>query len=175
MLEEIFLRKLEADFPEFHSKLASNGDAVPEETLPGASAEDIAALEIQLGIPLPESYKRFLRIARGFWLFGGAVQFAQEHPFVHCFPRLEELNSSQRHTVDLKGGSWPPPSDGMLCIAEYFRDADGDQVLFDVSKGLVNGEYPVMYYSHETRPPFVEKVADSFEEWLNHRCIDQMS
>jgi hypothetical protein len=32
----------------------------------------------------------------------------------------------------------------MLCFAEFFMEADGDQVLFDVSKGLINGEYPIV-------------------------------
>jgi hypothetical protein len=27
---------------------------------------------------------------------------------------------------------------------------------------LVDGEYPVMYYSHEGRPPSVRKLADNF-------------
>jgi hypothetical protein len=35
--------------------------------------------------------------------------------------------------VDFKGGGWPPPSQGMLCFAEYSLEADGDQVLFEAS------------------------------------------
>ena len=46
-------------------------------------------------------------------------------------------------------------------------EADGDQVLFDVSNGLVNGEYPVMYYDHESHPPVVRKLADDFTTFLN--------
>ena len=34
-------------------------------------------------------------------------------------------------------------------------DADGDQVLLDVARGLVKGAYPVMYWAHEGRPPSV--------------------
>lgn len=32
--------------------------------------------------------------------------------------------------------------------AEYFLEDDGDQVLFKVADGLINGEYPVYYYAH---------------------------
>lgn len=54
----------------------------------------------------------------------------------------------------------------MLCFAEFFLEADGDQVLFDVSGGLVAGEYPVVYYAHEGSPPSVRRVAGSFAEFL---------
>lgn len=54
----------------------------------------------------------------------------------------------------------------MLCFAEFFMDADGDQVLWDISGGLRDGEYPIYYYAHEARPPSVRKIADSFETWL---------
>jgi hypothetical protein len=46
-------------------------------------------------------------------------------------------------------------------------EGDGDQLLFDISKGLIKGEYPVYYYAHEDTPPSVRKIADSFEQWLN--------
>jgi hypothetical protein len=59
----------------------------------------------------------------------------------------------------------------MLCFAEYFLEADGDQVLWDVKAGLQHGEYPVMYYAHESYPPSVRRIATSFSEWLEH-CLD---
>jgi hypothetical protein len=45
--------------------------------------------------------------------------------------------------------------------------ADGDQVLFDTKKGLQNGEYRIMYYAHESRPPTVRKLADDFRAFLD--------
>jgi len=110
-------------------------------------------LESDLNIKLPDSYKEFLRCIRGFWLLGGSVQISEIHPFFHNFPQKEQLTSRQLKLIKIKGGKWPPPSQGMLCFAEFFMEADGDQVLFDVSKGLNDGEYPVFYYSHENNPP----------------------
>jgi hypothetical protein len=133
-----------------------------ENVLPGASPEELAALEVKLAVPLPSSYKQLLLATRGFWLMGGVVQFGEEHLFLHEFPALEALSPPQLRSVKQKGGTWPPPSNGMLCFAEFWMEADGDQVLFDVSRGLVDGEYPVMYYSHEGRPPSVRKLADNF-------------
>ena len=168
------LEQLRGEFHEFVSQLESSEDAVPEQILPPANTDQLTELESRLGVSLPASYKQFLRATRGFWLFGGAVQFGTQHPFLHEFPPLEDLSPAERSVVYAKGGEWPPPSQGMLCFAEYFLRADGDQVLFDVSGGLVGGEYPVVYYSHETRPPYIEKLADTFSEWLTHRCVDDM-
>ena len=58
----------------------------------------------------------------------------------------------------------------MLCFAEFFMEADGDQVLFDVSRGLVNREYPVMYWAHEGRPPSARKLADTFTQFMEE-CL----
>ena len=59
----------------------------------------------------------------------------------------------------------------MLCFAEYFLEADGDQVLWDVHQGLKGGEYPVVYYAHEARPPSATVIATSFGAWLE-QCLD---
>jgi hypothetical protein len=150
-------------FPRF---ARNAGDHDLEHVLPPASASDVAALEQKLGLPLPESYKALLRCARGFWLKGGVVQFGSQHPFVHDFPPLDTLNPAQRRMIAIKGGPWPPASQGMLCFAEFFMEADGDQVLFDTRCGLVGGEYPVMYWAHEGRPPTVRKLATSFGEFM---------
>ena len=150
-------------FPKF-SKLAADSEL--EEVLPGASAAEIAEIEAEVGVHLPESYKRLLQCARGFWLMGGVVQFGQQHPFAHEFPPFDSLPPAQQAVVKRKGGVWPPPSNGMLCFAECFMQADGDQFLFDTSQGLVNGEYPVVYYAHDARPPSIRRIAASFTDFM---------
>ncbi len=159
-------------FPTFAKLLPG---AEPEYVLAPRSSSEICELETSLGIELPASYRKFLRSCGGLWLFGGNVQMASQHPFFHKFPPLSALTAQQRAVVDQRGGIWPPPSDGMLCFAEYFLEADGDQVLFDVSGGLSDGEYPVYYYAHEASPASVTRQADSFEEWIEHVCIQSLS
>jgi hypothetical protein len=154
-------------FPRF-AKLAASRD--PEQILPPATAAEVEAIEARAGIPLPDSYKQLLRVTRGFWLMGGVVQLGKHHPFFHRFPALEKLTPQQRSVVAMKGGPWPPASEGMLCFAEFFMEADGDQVLFDVSRGPLKGEYPVMYWAHEGRPPSVRKLADSFAQFMEE-CL----
>ena len=155
-------------FPKFSALLPN---AEPENVLPLRSADEIAELEQSLGVSLPDSYKQFLQTCGGLWILGGAIQMGPNHPFFHRFPAYEELTDQQRSVVQQRGGTWPPPSQGMLCFAEYFLEADGDQVLFDVSGGLINGEYPVFYYAHEESPARVTRVADSFAEWIENICI----
>jgi len=98
---------------------------------------------------------------------GGVIQISKGHPFYHEFEAFDALTLKQQRLVTARGGNWPPPSDGMPCFAEFFMEADGDQVLFDVKGGLRNGEYPVMYYAHEDTPASVRVLANSFEQWLN--------
>jgi hypothetical protein len=161
--EDRMLEAASTLFPKF-ARIA--GDFELEHILPAATQTDVANLERNLGLPLPESYKAMLQCARGFWLMGGVVQFGPQHPFFHDFPPLESLTMPQRRVVELKGGRWPPVSQGMLCFAEFFMLADGDQVLFDVAGGLAKGEYPIMYWAHEGRPPLVRKLADGFAEFI---------
>jgi hypothetical protein len=164
-MSEKLARSLAPHFPRF-AELLSAGHGEIENIKPPASDTDIWELEKTLGVSLPECYKELLRCARGLWLFGGSVQFDTQHPFFHEFPPLKDLTPRQREVVNLKGGKWPPPSEGMLCFAEFFMEADGDQVLVDVTNGLRNGEYPIMYYAHESRPPTVRKLADDFHTFL---------
>ncbi|MCA3019685.1 MAG: SMI1/KNR4 family protein [Rhodocyclaceae bacterium] len=158
----MLLRTL-SSFPSF-TKLAPKFKL--EHVLPPATDVEIAKLEAGLGLTLPDSYKKLLQCARGFWLMGGTVQFGSQHPFVHEFDPYDSLSPAHKAVVKRKGGAWPPPTDCMLCFAEFCMEADGDQVLFDTSKGLVNGEYPVVYYAHEGRPPHVRHLASSFTEFL---------
>lgn len=165
------IESFQPHFPEFYRFLVEREGAGIEQVLPPATETEIIALEQGVGVPLPESYKQLLRCARGFSLLDGVIQFGPSHPFFHHFPTLEQLSARQRDTVTRKGGMWPPASNGMLCFAEYFLEADGDQVLWDVSGGLHEGEYPVYYYAHEDRPPSVRHIADHFDVWLG-KCLN---
>lgn len=150
----------ETHFPTF-ARFLTSGLADPiDEVGQAASVEEIATEEGSLGVPLPLSYKTFLMTARSVSIQGGGFQMGPEHPFFHHFPLLEQLPPRQRARVK----HWPPPSEGMLCFADFWLDGDGDQTLFDVSQGLVDGEYPVFYYNHDD--PSVRKLADSFAEFI---------
>ncbi len=154
---------LENQFPEF----ASNMDNLDiEQRLGPLTGQDIIDIETSLDIELPPSYKRFLKCTRGFWAFGGIIQMGEQHPFFHDFKPFDQLTEREKGIVNQSGGNWPPPSEGMLCFSEFFMESDGDQVLFDIKQKDENGEFPVYYYSHDSQPPRIRKIADSFEQWL---------
>jgi hypothetical protein len=99
-------------------------------------------LEHTLGLPLPESLKTLLRVSQHIQLEG----FDLGHLFFH----------EQREQL-------PGPSDGMLCFAEYWLEADGDQMLID-PRDLPADDPPVYYYAHSV--PEVRPLGQSFSAWL---------
>src|SRR5689334_21543468 len=106
------IESLNAKFPKFAQQLGS-GVGDPIEVVGESAVEsDILQVDTKLGIPLPESYKSFLRCTRTLTLRGGLIRFGPEFPFLQDLPSLS-------------------PSQGMLCFADFFLEADGDQLLFD--------------------------------------------
>ncbi len=96
---EAAIEDLKEYFPKFYRSLQlGKGDPI-EAVLPGLTEEEIVAEERLLGIPLPDSYKRFLRCTRGFWLRGGIITFGSEMPFFRTFPPLAELTPRHRGVV----------------------------------------------------------------------------
>jgi hypothetical protein len=167
------INALKGGFADFVAKIESRPDMVLDEVLPGLTPDEIELCEKNVGVPLPKSYKLFLSAARGFWLSDGAIQFSGYHPYLHKFPDYESLSEDDKRQVALNGGVWPPPSDGMVCFAEYFEGDVGCSALFNVKEGVRNGEYAVVYYYYRATPPRVVRIADSFPQWLN-LCIDNL-
>lgn len=132
---------LAADFPELARFLRRNPGEV-ESMLPGAGETELDELARTVG--LPAAYRTFLSHTREL-VVGDTLRLTEDHPFTHTSP-----------TVAL-------PTEGMLCFGEYWLEADGDQVLFDLRDG-VSDDPPVWYYAHGRR--VVERVAPTFTAWL---------
>ncbi len=135
---------LKDEFPNFWERI-NNGEVELDSFEPPLSEEEITALEKEL--PLPNSYKAFLRCIGGIWLEVPYIRMDKRNPFFFDNPRFKDV----------------------VCFGEYFLEADGDNVMFDISQGLINGEYPVYYYAHDfANDPDrgLRKLADSFREWI---------
>ncbi|CAG0967415.1 hypothetical protein ARNL5_01383 [Anaerolineae bacterium] len=158
------VQQLIAAFPGFAEIKKARWQPI-ENVLPAVSDSELVQLEKFLNVKLPDSYKKFLRVTRGFSFGDGSVQFGRQHPFFHEFDKLSALNLEQQEMVRERGGKWPPPSDGMICFAEMFMLADGDQALFDVKGDLKKGEYAVYYYAHDW--PKVIRIFNGFEDFMN--------
>jgi hypothetical protein len=115
-----------------------------DELEPGASEDELKKQEEVLGIAIPERLKALFRCTRSIQLDGFSIGLGRV--FFHESP------------PGMQG-----PSDGMLCFADYFLEADGDQMLFD-PRDLPADDPPVFYYAHEV--PEVRPLNKAFSTWL---------
>jgi hypothetical protein len=136
---------LATPYPEFARFLASNASRI-QSLRPGASSDEIAQLGRDLDISIPASYAQFLKCTREV-IVDDTLQITSLHPFIH---------------ESRDGGL---PTEGMLCIADFWLEADGDQALLALSDNTDDNP-PVLYYAHEQRPPSVRQIADTFTGWI---------
>lgn len=137
------IASLAARFPRFAAFLTANLDDV-DRCRPGLDDAALDRLEDSLDLRLPTAYRAFLRCAREV-VVGDTLQLTATHPFVH------------------DSASVALPSQGLLCVADYWLKADGDQVLFDL-RGDAGDDPPVLYYAHGERR--VRVIADGFTPWI---------
>lgn len=136
---------LQLHFPRFGKFLITNVARIEEMGDP-ASEDVIAQIEAEIGRSLPAAYAKFLRCARTL-VVDDVLQLTSTHPFIH-----------QSTGSDLS-------TEGMLCIADFWLDADGDQVMIDV-RADVTEDPPVLYYAHEAPESKLRTIATHFTEWV---------
>jgi len=132
---------LAADFPKLARFLRSHRDDI-ESMRPGGGEAELG--ELARGVPLPAAYRTFLSHTREL-VVGDTLRLTDDHPFVVVSTKVAL------------------PTDGMVCFGEYWLEADGDQVLFDLRNGSTD-DPPVLYYAHGRRT--VEQAAASFTQWV---------
>ena len=110
----------------------------------GASEDELVHLSSELGAELPTEYRDFLSLCRYLKIDDGREVggFDHEGVFVTEHPWL-----SEDHRIGVP----------YLVFANYWRYADGDQLMFDLS----DGDHSVVAYLHEDGPLF-ESYAPSF-------------
>ena len=102
-------------------------------------------MESVLGVPFPAEYRQFLSICR----------------YVDLGPGAQIGTGVDRNGVYFGADSWVSddhrPGVPYLVFADYWRFADGDQLMFDLS----DDTHPVIAYLHE-HGPLYEFYAPSF-------------
>lgn len=104
--------------------------------LPGCQVDPglIRDAEEELGIPLPESYKR--------WLLSFGNLRVGAYPVLALAPRgvrdMSEADLIYNFRLDVRDGGLPA---GYISL--HLPDTD-ESFYFDASNGLINGEYPVV-------------------------------
>lgn len=129
-------------FARFLKKRASDIDQLAEP----ASESDIRTLEEGLGISLPMVVIQFFKCTKSLRLDGLSLGLDQvfQHP-----ASIDEQHSATK----------------AICIAEYWLEADGDQVLLE-STSRPADDPPVFYYAHSGGKIKVRKLASSFSAWI---------
>lgn len=110
----------------------------------GATEDELRKLEAELGTKLPHEFRKFLTLHRYLLLGDGMNIGGLDHDGVH---HAEPLWVSTDHA----------PKRKYLVFGAYWAYADGDQLMFDVSKPT----QPVVAYLHE-HGPRIEPFAPSF-------------
>jgi len=110
----------------------------------GGSDVELQQMEAQLGMPLPAEYRQFLSICRYLKVGDGVEIGGLDHDGLYM---TEIPWVSTRHRPGVR----------YLVFAGYWRFADGDQLMFD----LTDPGHPVVAYLHEHGPLF-ESFAPSF-------------
>jgi hypothetical protein len=134
------LKSLEGLFPKFARFLRRRAGDVDQIDEPATDSE-ISAIENALGVPLPQTFKQLLNVTRE--LHMNALSLGVEQVF--------------RHPAEVGGPT------GSICIADYWLEADGDQVLVEYRPDPLP-DPPVFYYAHEqgsARP-----LASRLTEWI---------
>jgi hypothetical protein len=110
----------------------------------GASESEISSLEFTIGIRLPAEYREFLAICRYLRIEDGCEIGGLDYKGVYVTQRPWV---SKSHDSELR----------YLVFANYWRFADGDQLMIDLS----SDSRPIIAYLHEHGPLF-EAYAPSF-------------
>lgn len=139
------LNALAKHFPKFARFLKKHADDIDQLEEPATEAEILAA-EQSVDASLPESLKQLLRSTRGLSRDGFAIGLAQIFP----------------HPAVLSGR---PAAVRTVCIADYWLEADGDQVVIAASPNPCE-DVPVYYYGHATGVNTARELAGSLSAWL---------
>lgn len=139
------LKAIGKDFPKFARFLKKIADDIDDIGEP-ASAAELEAIEKAVGVTLPEKLKAFLNSTRRLCLDGFSMG----------------LDQVFNHPALVVGERGVAPA---ICIAEYWLESDGDQVLLECSPSP-DQDPPVYYYAHADKKNTARQLAPSFSAWI---------
>lgn len=139
------LLALAGTFPKFARFLKKQANEIDQIEEP-ASEHEIVATEQSLGMPLPHAYKLFLECTRALSLDGLSIGLEQVF----------------RHPAVIGG---EPQTMETICIAEYWLEGDGDQVLVPYSVERTE-DLPVYYYAHSAGTNIARELGSSITAWI---------
>ncbi|HWL08204.1 MAG TPA: SMI1/KNR4 family protein [Planctomicrobium sp.] len=111
-----------------------------------ATHDDITAFEQSIGIPLPATYRQFLLCTRQLKLEGLSLGFDD----IWSHPALIPLETG---------------TSAALCIADYWLEADGDQLLLEWT-ATPKDDPGIFYYAHEEGSNRARPLSMRLSQWL---------
>ncbi|GAB3617765.1 hypothetical protein GCM10027416_23220 [Okibacterium endophyticum] len=144
--------------PEWLSELASTpGVRVNADS--GASAEEIAAAEDELGLQFPPSYRAWLLACNDTWIGGGEIFSLAPAEFADD----ADTDIRYRHR---RGEPWQ----GRLL---FYAPSDDERWVFDFTRPVAaDGEVAVVAYDLAGREGAPEEYAESFAGFIERRLSE---
>ncbi|MCG2640476.1 MULTISPECIES: SMI1/KNR4 family protein [Bradyrhizobium] len=131
---------------------------------PGASADEIASCERELGAHFVGSFADYLQ-AYG-WLRVGANDIYGLGAKIQLWCRLKEMTLSERTEM------YPPMPPYLIA---FYNDGFGNHHCLDV-RDVVDDEHRVVFWNHEAGPDqHLQLVANSFADWLRELIAVEQS
>lgn len=122
---------------------------------PGATAEEIANCERELGVRFVGSFSDYLQTSG--WLRVGTSEIYGLGENIPLWRRLKEMTLSERTEM------YPPLPPYLVT---FYNDGFGNQHCLD-SRVVVDGEQRIVFWNHEAGPDQTpEPIASSFADWL---------
>jgi hypothetical protein len=122
---------------------------------PGATADEIASCERELGVHFVGSFVDYLKTYG--WLNVGTSEIYGLGANIQLWCRLKETTLSERTEMR-------PPLPPYLVT--FYNDGFGNQHCLD-SRAVVDGEQRIVFWNHEAGPDQTpEFIANSFADWL---------
>jgi hypothetical protein len=145
---------LKDQYPTLHKCLYRNAKKI-ETFEPGATEAEISGVEKTLKLRLPAAIRDFFKLTKQWEVegFQWDLSLLFEHP----------------------GDKSAPDGKRYLCLANYFMEADGDQILIDVTKP--SDDPQILYYGHSANGAKIRVLAKNWKEFaerLPKQYLNQM-
>jgi hypothetical protein len=129
-----------------------------QEVGPRLNDEEIEAVERQLNLNLPNSYKSFLKLFGdgGFWIYYQPIDSIQNYSW------LNDYRKQLPPTIELVEGTFIK-TDSLLCLMT--EDSNGGAWCWLTTEADNDGEWPLAYYNMEDEKLYYK--VNNFTEWLS--------
>ncbi|MBR0986410.1 SMI1/KNR4 family protein [Bradyrhizobium liaoningense] len=127
---------------------------------PGATAEEIADCERELGVRFAGSFADYLQTFG--WLSVGANEIYGLGAKIQSWRQLKEMTLSERTEM------YPPLPPYLVA---FYNDGFGNHACLD-TRDIVDDEQSIVFWNHEAGPDqHLQPIANCFADWLHQLIV----